>query len=111
MNMKLDYKQAMLEIEELKLRAQIRAVSNYRKLMSNKHAPGHISQLDCVYYILLAAGTPLHVTEIIKIAKESYDMKLNSNSLVSSLRKKAVEQDTFVKTGKSTFGLVELQEE
>jgi hypothetical protein len=46
--------------------------------------------------VLHIAGRPLHVTEIIQLAKRDFEVELDRDSIVSAILKK-------VKTGKSFF--------
>jgi hypothetical protein len=65
------------------------------------------SQMSIVVNILTAIGIPLHVSEIIRRAKEQYGAELDRESVVSALTKK-VKKGTLVRTGPNTFGLKEL---
>jgi DNA-directed RNA polymerase delta subunit len=63
------------------------------------------SQIDIVYDILLAAGEPLHISQIIVNVERKFGIKLERESLVSALSKKVLKEDRFVRTGKNTFAL------
>ncbi len=55
--------------------------------------------------VLNAAGKPLHVTEIIRMAKKDYDVQLNRDSIVSAILKKVKSGKTFIRTAPNTFAL------
>jgi len=63
------------------------------------------SQIDIAYDILLAAGEPLHISQIIVNVERKFGIKLERESLVSALSKKVLKEDRFVRTGKNTFAL------
>jgi hypothetical protein len=63
------------------------------------------SQMSVVTDILSSAGTPLHVAEIMRQAKEQYGVNLDRESVVSALTKKVKKGVAFVRTGPNTFGL------
>jgi hypothetical protein len=55
--------------------------------------------------ILSSAGTPLHVSEIMRRARAQYGVDLDRESIVSALTKKVKKGALFVRTGPNTFGL------
>jgi hypothetical protein len=55
--------------------------------------------------ILSSAGTPQHVSEIMRQAKEQYGVDLDRESMVSALTKKVKKGVAFVRTGPNTFGI------
>jgi predicted transcriptional regulator len=63
------------------------------------------SQVSIAKDILEAAGEPLHVTEIIKRAKEQFDTTIDRESLVSALTKKVKKGGRLVRTAPNTFAL------
>ena len=87
------------------LEAQVRALKKLRG--GNERVPREKSksQVDMVSDILNRAGKPLHVSEIIVAIEKKFEVKLERESLVSSLSKKVVRGDRFVRTGKNTFAL------
>jgi len=56
--------------------------------------------------ILLKAGRPLHVTDIIARIGSRFDARVDRESLVSALSKRVARQDRFERTGKNTFALI-----
>jgi hypothetical protein len=97
---------AVLHAIEVSLEAQLRAVRRLR------NAPGEAkkvrkgtSQIDMVHDVLRRAGKPLHVTEIIERVEKSHGLKLERESIVSTLVKKVNRGDRFVRTDKNVFAL------
>ncbi len=108
-----DIRYAILEVEEIKLKAQLRAVREAMK--GDKQVPPEdgekrLSQIEYVYQLLRAERKPLHVTEIIDKCRQKYDIELFRESIVSALLKKVNRMDRFIKTGPNTFGLSEYRE-
>jgi hypothetical protein len=63
------------------------------------------SQVSIAEDILERAGEALHVTEIIKRAKEQFDTTIDRESLVSALTKKVKKGGCLVRTAPNTFVL------
>lgn len=64
-----------------------------------------MSKISIVQDILQSAEHPLHISEIIRRAKEDHHVTIDRESIVSSLTKKVIRGDTFVRVGPNTFGL------
>ena len=87
--------------------AQVRALRRLRKKpkeRSSRRRAGS-SQLDLVEDVLIQDGKPLHINEIIERVEKSHGLRLDRESVVSSLTKKVARGERFVRTGKNTFGL------
>jgi hypothetical protein len=97
---------AVLRAFEVSLEAQLRAV---RRLRTEPHEPKvarkRTSQIDMVHDVLRRAGKPLHVSEIIERVQKLHGFKLERESIVSTLVKKVIRGDRFVRTDKNVFGL------
>ena len=63
------------------------------------------SNISIIKDILLAAQTPLHVSELISRAHEQCGVELDRESVVSALTKKVRKGEVFVRTGPNTYGL------
>jgi hypothetical protein len=63
------------------------------------------SQIDIARHVLNAAGRPLHVSEIIQIAEQDYNVQLGRDSIVSAILKKVNAGKTFIRTAPNTFAL------
>ena len=64
------------------------------------------SKIEIARNVLNDAGKPLHVTEIVQMAKKAYDVKLDRDSIVSAILKKVKAGKTFIRTAApNTFAL------
>ena len=105
-----ELRDTILQAMEQGLEAQLRAVRRLRKegaptqeLRRDKSR----SQVDMAYDILLKASHPLHITALLEQIKNTFGVQVDRESLASSLTKKVVRGDRFVRTDKNTFGLKE----
>jgi DNA-directed RNA polymerase delta subunit len=57
------------------------------------------------YDVLKKARTPLHVSELLKRIQSVFGVRVDRDSLVSSLTKKISHGDRFLRTERNTFGL------
>ncbi len=108
-----DIKDIILDIEEIKLKSQLRAIREMRKGKKDIQTDDlnkRISQVDYVYMLLKEEKKPLHVTKIIRRVKEKFGVELYRESIVSALLKKVNRFDRFIKTDPNTFGLIEHRE-
>ncbi len=95
-----------LEIKQELLQAQLRVIYRYqRKAVPYGQKLKRTSNLTIVEHILQSSGQPLHISEIIKIAKEGYNVDLERDSIVSALIKKINAGKTFIRVAPNTFAL------
>lgn len=103
-----DVRNAILGAMEASLDAQLRAIQRLRSgeptRVRSRPSQG-LSQVDMAYDVLRKAGTALHISEILARIQSTYRVSVDRESLVSSLTKKVIRGDRFVRTDKSTFGL------
>lgn len=86
---KEDIRDIILDTMVVSLKAQLRALKRMRSSAEEEEPrEKSMSQIDIAFNILSAAGTPLHVSQIIAEAEKSYGVKLERESLVSALSKK-----------------------
>jgi hypothetical protein len=107
--METKFSEYLLNLHESLLRAQLNVIRQLRKeagLQELDKPKKGMSQMDMVYYILEQAQQPMHVNEIIAIAKERFDVKLDKESVVSALTKRIKRKDRFIKTAPNTFALI-----
>ncbi len=102
-----DLKDSVLSIFEASLDAQLRAV---RRLRHGETAPAPRSrkgrsQVDMAYDVLKKADVPLHITDLLERIHSAFGVRVDRDSLVSSLTKKVSHGDRFVRTERNTFGL------
>ena len=97
-------RERLLPLEEDKLGA---IHGDLRNEQPRRERQGHQlkSRMGIITDILLSAGAPLHVAEIIRRAQERYGVSLYRGSAVSAISKKVKEGVAFVRTGPNTFGL------
>jgi hypothetical protein len=105
---KEEVRDVFLEVMASSLEAQLRAVRRLRAgAEPEKPRTRRKSQVDMVYDILIEAGRPLHVAEIIKRVEKAHGVRLDRESIVSALSKKVLRKDRFVRTDRNTFALRE----
>lgn len=63
------------------------------------------SNLDMVEAVLIRAGKPLHVSEIIKAVSDEYEVLLDRDSISSAITKQIRKGTRFVRNAPNTFGL------
>ena len=110
-------RETILETVEACLDAQLHAVRKLRTTSRTDSSPvvptsagakknlkGR-SQVDMAFDILIEAGTPLHVSELLERIKARFGRQVDRESLVSALTKRVLRADRFVRTEKNTFGL------
>lgn len=103
-----DLKEVVLGAFEASLEAQLRAVRRLRQGSPGGAQPRRrksMSQIDMAYDLLRKARQPLHISELLARIQTSFGVAVDRESLVSSLAKKVVRGDRFVRTAKNTFGL------
>jgi hypothetical protein len=103
-----DLKDSILSIFEASLDAQLRAVRRLRGREPEHRRAGRqsgLSQSDMAYDILKKAQTPLHISELLARIGSTFHVRVDRESLVSSLSKKVARGDRFTRTDKNTFGL------
>jgi HB1, ASXL, restriction endonuclease HTH domain len=102
------------KLQEELLKAQIGVIRSYLKSVEPVEPGEDVSQgkykshVSIINDILLAAHSPLHVSEIIQQANEQYGITLDRESVVSALTKKIKKGVTFIRTAPNTFGLKEI---
>ena len=108
--MDTDLRDTVLEAFEEGLDAQLRAV---RRLRTTGHEPPpprpkkRMPQVDMALDILMKARKPLHITELLERIEKAFQTAVDRESLVSSLTKKVMRGDRFIRTGRNTFALKE----
>ena len=103
-----EVKDTILLVVEASLEAQLRAVRRLRRgppATGARPARKGRSQVDMAYDVLKKARTPLHIADVLTRIQTTFRVTVDRESLVSSLTKKVMRGDRFVRTDKSTFGL------
>lgn len=102
----------IIEVLEAVSKAQLRALRRLRqstKMPLTTDAPETVksmSHTNIVYDVLLRAGRPLHITEILDQVSQQHGLKLDRESVVSALSKRVARHDRFLRTAPNTFGLL-----
>ncbi len=99
---------AIFRALEVSLEAQLRAVKRLQSEGSRRKedvAPRGTSQIGMVLDVLQRAGKPLHVSDIIERVEKLHGVKLERESIVSTLTKKVNRGDRFIRPDKNVFGL------
>ena len=108
--MENNLRDTLLEAVEECLDAQLRAVRRLRKTGSSPPPPRvkkRMSQVDMAYDILIKARRPLHISDLLDRIQKSFQVAVDRESLVSSLTKKVMRGDRFVREGKNMFAVKE----
>ena len=104
-----------LDIIETLLKAQLKAVDELRNRKGHiqpgdspdvKSSEKRMSQTAMAYEVLLQAGRPMHILEIVRMIETAFGVALSRDTLVSAVIKKAALGRQFVKTGKNSFGIL-----
>lgn len=90
------------EISEFKLKT----INRFQKGLKPKPKK-RTAKADVVEHILRIAGRPLHISEIIQIARRDFQVQLERDSIVSILIKKIKAGQRFIRTAPNTFALIE----
>jgi hypothetical protein len=103
----------LIDTLEAVLEGQLRALRSLRTGRRRSVSPAvskKRSNIGLVEDILTAAGKPLHVNEVIARAKRDHGVELKRESIVSALTKKVLDRQTFRRTARNEFGLLEKAE-
>lgn len=103
-----DLKDTILSTIEASLDAQLRAVRRLRKGEKPEAKPSRksrLSQVDMAYDVLKRARAPLHVSDLLDRIQSNFGIRVDRESLVSSLAKKIANGKRFLRTEPNTFGL------
>lgn len=103
-----DLKDTILSTIEASLDAQLRAVRRLRKGDKSESKPSRksrLSQVDMAYDVLKKARAPLHVSDLLARIQSAFGVRVDRESLVSSLTKKIAAGKRFLRTEPNTFGL------
>ncbi len=95
-----------IEIQKELLQSQLKTIRRYQQQSPQfeKH-PKRTSKLDIVEDILASSDQPLHISKIIEIAKDDYNVTIERDSIVSALIKKIQAGVRFVRVAPNTFAL------
>lgn len=103
-----DIRDTILSTIEASLDAQLRAVRRLRRGEKAEAKPSRrsrLSQVDMAYDVLRKAEGPLHIGDLLERIHSVFGVRVDRDSLVSSLAKKITRGDRFVRSERNTFGL------
>lgn len=103
---KNEVRDAVLEVMESSLDAQLKAIRKLRK--GNKQGASEckgMSQIDMAHDILSKSRAPMHINAIIEKIRQRFGHEIDRESLVSALTKRVARGDRFERTDKNTFAL------
>lgn len=101
----MDQFEKYLQFQKQVAQATIKVVERFEQ-PGEKQPQKRTSNIDIVIDILQTAGRPLHVTEIIDLAKQRHGVELNRDSIVSALLKKVNAGQGMARTAPNTFATV-----
>ena len=93
-----------LQYQKEVVQAKLKIIERFQQKEEYK-SQKRTSNINIVHNVLNNAGHPLHVSDIIKMAEQQYQVLLNRDSIVSAILKKINAGQTFIKTAPNTFAL------
>ncbi len=100
----MDQFKQYLQYQKEVAQAKLKIVERFQAAKQNRPQK-RMSNIEIVEAILKQANTPLHVSEIIRMAKKDHQIQLNRDSIVSAILKKINAGKSFVRTAPNTFAL------
>lgn len=98
----MDQFEKYMQFQKEVAQATIKVIERFQQ--PGKESPGkRTSNIDIALDVLQAAGRPLHVTEIIDLAKQNHGTELSRDSIVSALLKKVHTGKGVARTAPNTF--------
>jgi hypothetical protein len=114
---KNEIKEAILEVLEVQLESQLRAIRQVRGIPDSELAPTprrgrrRQSLVDLSVNILTEEGKALHVNTLAQILKQRFGRVADRDTLSSALAKKARNRILLRQTAPATFALIDFKEE
>jgi hypothetical protein len=84
--------------------AKLKIIERFQKQGRTK-SDKRTSNINIAQHVLRNAGKPLHVSEIIELAKKDYNVQLDRDSIVSAILKKVNAGQMFIRTAPNTFAV------
>lgn len=100
----MDDFQAYLQYQKDVAESKLKIIDRYQKGVKSKSTK-RTSKIETIKHVLDTARRPLHVSEIIKIAKADFNVNLDRDSIVSGIIKKVKADKIFIRTAPNTFAL------
>jgi len=111
-----EIKQAILEVLEVQLESQLRAIRQVRGVQSPDSSPAlrtgrrRQSLVGLSVQILTDEGKPLHVNAIAQLLQQRFGRVVDRDTLSSALAKKARSKILLRQTAPATFALIDYKE-
>jgi hypothetical protein len=102
------------KLQESLLKPQLKVIHQFLKKEEEpqfKPRGRDKSQISVMHDILLSSQKPLHVTDIIVLAKKNFKMDLDRESIVSAITKKVKSGRMFERVAPNTFTILKKPEE
>lgn len=106
----MDQFEQYLQLQKEIAQGKIKIIERFQKQGSSRKSK-RTSNIKIVESILKKSDHPLHVSEIIKMAEEQYQVQFNRDSIVSAILKKVNAGQTFIRTAPNTFALLSCAKE
>jgi DNA-directed RNA polymerase delta subunit len=100
----MDQFERFLQYEKEVEQSKLNIIERFQQQGKSKSME-RMSNIQMVEDVLNSAGHPLHISEIIRLAEERYQIKLQRDSIVSAVLKKINADQTFIRTAPNTFAL------
>ena len=100
----MDQFEHYLQFQKELTASKLKVIEQFQKGAQTKSVK-RTSKIEIARNVLNDAGKPLHVTEIVRMAKKAYDVQLDRDSIVSAILKKVKAGKTFIRTAPNTFAL------
>lgn len=112
---KEDFKEALLQILELQLESQLRAIRQLQGKQQTEPVPRQgrrrQSLVDLAIQILTEQDKPLHINEIVQLLQKRFGRLTDRDALSSALAKKARQGILVRQSGPATFTLIDSTED
>ena len=101
----MDQFEAYIQYQKEVAESKLKIINRFQKGVKPKLKS--TSKIEIAKNVLNIAGRPLHVSEIIQLAKRDFEVDLDRDSIVSAILKKVKAGKSFVRTSPNTFTLKE----
>ncbi len=101
----MDQFESYLHYQKEVAESKLKVINRFQK--SFKPKSNRTSKIEIAKNVLHIAGRPLHVSEIIQLAKRDFEVELDRDSIVSAILKKVKAGKLFIRTSPNTFALKE----
>ena len=99
-----------LQYEKEVCEAKLKVIKRFQKTLTDEKR-GRTANIEIVEDILRKHSSPLHISEIIEIARRDFHVELQRDSIVSNLTKKIKAGIKFSRIGPNTFTLKTTEEQ